>query len=67
MYHFWAYPILDYAAGICGCSRLTKSEFKTELWVYKMPPKLSVHDDMRWEPCEVRQKDDMLTLWNIYF
>lgn len=32
--------------------------------VHKMAPELAVCGDMGWGPCEIRQKGDMLLLWN---
>lgn len=44
---------------------LSKSAF-LRVHKHEMAPKLSVLGDMGWEPYEVRQKGDLLRLWNSF-
>ncbi len=63
-------PILDYGTGVWGYCKQTKSDavqnraMRCFLGVHKMAPTLAICGNVGWELCEVRQKGEMLQLWN---
>ena len=70
LYNTGIVPILDYACGIWGYSCFKRSEIiqnkaiRFFLGVHRFACNLSVNGDMGWLTCSVRQKLDILRLWN---
>ncbi len=70
LYDAWVSPILLYAAGVWGGKELSRvnatqnQAMRCFLGVHKFTPVLALQGDMGWEPCLIKQKGEMLRLWN---
>lgn len=70
LYDVCVSPILLCAAGIWGGKEFSKVNaiqnraIRCFLCVHKFTPVLALQGDMGWEPCLIKQKGEMLRLWN---
>ena len=70
LYNTGITPILDYSAGIWGFKGYKRSEIiqnraiRFFIGVHRFASNHAVNGDMGWLPCEIRQKLEMLRLWN---
>ncbi|XP_034050550.1 oocyte zinc finger protein XlCOF7.2-like, partial [Thalassophryne amazonica] len=62
--------VLFYAAGVWGfeeapkCDAVQQRAMRYFLGVHRFTPKAAIERDMGWEPCVVKQKAEMIRLWN---
>lgn len=70
LYDFMVAPVLFYAAGVWGfmespeCNSVQHRALRCFLGVHRFAPKVAVEGDMGWEPCVVRQRVEVIRLWN---
>jgi len=63
-------PILFYAAGVWGfedapeCNRLQNRAMRCFLGVHRFTTRVAIEGDMGWEPCIVKQRVEIIRLWN---
>ena len=63
-------PILVYAAGVWGfkdvkqVNSIQNRAIRCFLGVHAFAPSLAIQGDMGWEPMEIRQKGEVIRLWN---
>jgi hypothetical protein len=70
LYNTGVIPILDYGAGVWGYNCHKRADIvqnraiRFYLGVHRFASNLAINGDMGWVTCEVRQKVEMLRLWN---
>ena len=70
LFHSCVTPILDYCSAIWGyrfsskCESIQNRAMRYFLGVHKFAPVLAINGDMGWDPCLLRNKLNMVRLWN---